>query len=61
PGKDIGIISYDDTPLKEIIAEGISVISNDFSKMGERAAQMIINREKGRESNDFYFLDRGSL
>jgi hypothetical protein len=61
PGKDIGIISYDDTPLKEIIAEGISVISNDFNKMGERAAKMIINREKGRESNEFYFIDRGSL
>ncbi|MFD3407783.1 GntR family transcriptional regulator [Aquirufa sp. HETE-83D] len=60
-GKDVGIISYDDTPLKEIIAEGISVISNDFKKMGERAAQMIINREKGRESNEFYFIDRGSL
>jgi DNA-binding transcriptional regulator YhcF (GntR family) len=61
PGKDIGIISYDDTPLKEIIAEGISVISNDFKKMGARAAQIIINREKGRESNDYYFIDRGSL
>lgn len=60
-GTDVGIISYDDTPLKEIIAEGISVISNDFKKMGERAAQMIINREKGRESNEFYFIDRGSL
>lgn len=60
-GKDVGIISYDDTPLKEIIAEGISVISNDFKKMGKRAAQMIINREKGRESNEFYFIDRGSL
>lgn len=60
-GKDIGIISYDDTPLKEIIAEGISVISNDFKKMGERAAEMIIQREKGRESNEFYFIDRGSL
>jgi DNA-binding transcriptional regulator YhcF (GntR family) len=60
-GKDIGIISYDDTPLKEIIAEGISVISNDFKKMGERAAEIIINREKGRESNEFYFIDRGSL
>ncbi len=60
-GKNIGIISYDDTPLKEIIAEGISVISNDFKKMGERAAEMILNREKGRESNEFYFIDRGSL
>jgi DNA-binding transcriptional regulator YhcF (GntR family) len=61
PGKDIGIISYDDTPLKEIIAEGISVISSDFKKMGERAAQMILNRERGRESNEYYFIDRGSL
>lgn len=61
PGKDIGIISYDDTPLKEIIAEGISVISSDFTKMGERAAQMILNRERGRESNEYYFIDRGSL
>ena len=60
-GKDIGIISYDDTPLKEIIAEGISVISNDFKKMGERAAEIILNHVKGRESNDFYFIDRGSL
>jgi DNA-binding transcriptional regulator YhcF (GntR family) len=60
-GKDIGIISYDDTPLKEIIAEGISVISNDFKKMGHRAAEMIIHRERGRESNEFYFIDRGSL
>jgi DNA-binding transcriptional regulator YhcF (GntR family) len=60
-GKDIGIISYDDTPLKEIIAEGISVISNDFKKMGQRAAEMIIHRERGRESNEFYFNDRGSL
>lgn len=60
-GKDIGIISYDDTPLKEIIAEGISVISNDFKKMGQRAAEMIIHRERGRESNEFYFIDRGSL
>jgi len=29
--------------------------------MGQRAAQMIIHRERGRESNEFYFSDRGSL
>ena len=60
-GKDIGVLSYDDTPLKEIISEGISVISNDFSLMGKRAAEMILNKEKGRFSNDYYFEDRKSL
>ncbi|MFM1913574.1 MAG: hypothetical protein RIR51_1417 [Bacteroidota bacterium] len=60
-GKDIGIISYDDTPLKEIISEGISVISNDFALMGKRAGEMIINKEKGKFANQCYFLDRGSL
>ncbi len=60
-GKEIGIISYDDTPLKEIIAEGISVISNDFTLMGKRAAEMIINKDRGRFSNVCYFQDRKSL
>ena len=43
-GKDIGILSYDETPLKEILAGGISVISTDFRKMGETAAEMIKER-----------------
>ena len=60
-GTDIGVISYDDTPLKEIISEGISVISNDFALMGKRAAQMILEKSKGRYPNDYYFIDRNSL
>jgi DNA-binding transcriptional regulator YhcF (GntR family) len=60
-GRDIGVISYDDTPLKEIISEGISVISNDFALMGKKSAEMILNKEKGRIANQFYFQDRNSL
>ncbi len=60
-GREVGVISYDDTPLKEIISEGISVISNDFALMGERAAKMILEKTKGRYSNDYYFIDRNSL
>jgi DNA-binding LacI/PurR family transcriptional regulator len=60
-GTNIGVISYDDTPLKEIISEGISVISNDFALMGKRAAQMILEKSKGRYPNDYYFIDRNSL
>lgn len=60
-GREIGVISYDDTPLKEIISEGISVISNDFALMGKRAAEMILEKTKGRYSNEYYFIDRQSL
>jgi DNA-binding transcriptional regulator YhcF (GntR family) len=60
-GEDIGLISYDDTPIKELLAEGISVISNDFTQMGKRAAQMILSKEKGRYVNDCHFIERKSL
>jgi DNA-binding transcriptional regulator YhcF (GntR family) len=60
-GKDIGLLSYDDTPIKEILAEGISVISNDFALMGKRAAEMILSKEKGRFVNESRFIERKSL
>jgi len=60
-GRDIGVISYDDTPLKEIISEGISVISNDFALMGKKSAEIILNKLKGRMNNAYYFQDRNSL
>lgn len=58
-GKDIGVISYNDTPLKELL--GITVISTSFKAMGERAAHMILNKEKGQVKNPFDFIDRQSL
>jgi len=42
-GKDIGIISYNETPMKRIIANGITVISTDFAMMGEHAADYVLN------------------
>lgn len=60
-GKDIGLISYDDTPIKEILSDGISVISNDFALMGKRAAEMILSKEKGRFVNESRFIERKSL
>lgn len=61
PGKDIGIISYDDTPLKEILSGGISVISTDFAAMGRKAAEMIINKTAGKFGNTCNFILRRSL
>ncbi len=58
-GKDIGIISYNDTPLKELL--DITVISTNFTVMGETAAQMILAKTKGEVKNPFDFIDRGSM
>lgn len=58
-GKDIGIISYNDTPLKELL--GITVISTDFKIMGETTATMILNKEKGKFKVPFNFIDRDSI
>ncbi|WP_299530145.1 GntR family transcriptional regulator [Ulvibacterium sp.] len=57
-GNDIGIISYNDTPLKELL--GITVISTKFEAMGKTAAKMILKRETGRIKNPFSFIDRNS-
>jgi DNA-binding transcriptional regulator YhcF (GntR family) len=60
-GKDVGIVSYNDTPLKEILADGISVISTDHAKMGETAARMILENRKERIKNPFHLILRNSL
>jgi DNA-binding transcriptional regulator YhcF (GntR family) len=59
PGKDFGIISYNDTPLKELL--GITVISTDFKLMGETAAYMILKKKKEVVKNVFRFINRNSI
>ncbi len=58
-GQDIGVISYNDTPLKDLL--GITVISTDFQAMGETAARMILNKERAKVKNPFHFIDRNSM
>jgi len=58
-GKHIGVISYNDTPLKELL--GITVMSTDFKIMGETAAQMILNKEIGQVKVPFNFIYRKSI
>ncbi len=41
-GEDIGIISYNETPTKKYIKDGITVISTDFNEIGRNMAQFII-------------------
>jgi DNA-binding LacI/PurR family transcriptional regulator len=44
-GSEIGVISYNDTPMKEIVDGGITVISTDFRKMGALAAEFVKTRQ----------------
>ncbi|MFV0593011.1 MAG: GntR family transcriptional regulator [Draconibacterium sp.] len=45
-GKQVGIISYNDTPMKEIAGGGITVISTDFEEMGREAATFVKHKHK---------------
>ena len=58
-GNDIGIISYNDTPLKALL--GITVISTNFKIMGAITAHMLLNNENGQYKVPFSFIDRNSL
>jgi hypothetical protein len=60
-GKNIGIISYNETPWKKFILDGITTISTDFKKMGEIGAQMILNNEKKHIEVPFALTLRNSL
>ncbi len=43
PGRDTGLISYNETPMKKFIYKGVTVISTDFQLMGRRAAEFVSN------------------
>jgi DNA-binding transcriptional regulator YhcF (GntR family) len=61
-GQNIGLISYDDTPIKALLAHtGITTISNDFKEMGKAVAPLIFSRRKGKTISPCSLIDRGSL
>ncbi len=60
-GKDIGILSYNETPLKEILMDGITILSTDFEKLGDTAATLILEGKKEHIVNPFHLLVRNSL
>jgi DNA-binding GntR family transcriptional regulator len=60
-GKDVGVISYNETPLKKFIMNGITTISTDFSHMGVTAAKLILENSTRHEEVPFYLTIRSSL
>jgi DNA-binding LacI/PurR family transcriptional regulator len=58
---DIGIISYNDTPLKKVVANGITTISTDFVAMGKTLAQLVMSKKRTQLENSSSLIVRGSL
>lgn len=61
PGKEFGIISYNDTPLKEILAGGITTLSTDFKLMGKTMASLIKKKNIETIENPWKLNIRESL
>lgn len=45
PGKDVGFLSYNETPMKKFIYKGISVVTTDFNELGNKAAEFVTKDE----------------
>ncbi len=60
-GKDVGVISYNEIPLKKIILNGITTVSTDFQWMGQQAAQLILTNSRTHVEVPFHLTLRHSL
>lgn len=60
-GEKIGLISYNDTPLKKILDNGITVISTNHEQMGETAGYLMKHKLREKVHNPFTLIRRSSL
>ena len=60
-GKDVGILSYNETPIKRFTYKGISVVSVDFKEFGAFAAQFVTTDSPIKKYLPTNFLARESL
>jgi DNA-binding transcriptional regulator YhcF (GntR family) len=58
-GKNLGIISFNETAFKELL--DITVISTDFLQMGHTAVSLIFEKGVRQSKNPFMVIDRGSV
>ena len=61
-GSDIGIISYNETALKEVLCGGIATLSTDFHQMGHTIANLILTSSPAIDiRNPWMLVKRKSL
>jgi len=61
PGRNIGLISFNDTPLKQIALGGITTISTDFARMGRTMAELVLNHSPKHLSIPAELIKRATL
>ncbi len=60
-GQDVGLVSFNDSPLKEIAGNGITTISTDFEQMGRHMTRMILEGTSTAIHNESKVYLRNSL
>lgn len=60
-GREVGVVAYNDNPVKEILEDGITTISTNHDEIGRLIANMILNREFAQIRTPFHFIERKSL
>ena len=60
-GNQVGIISYNETPFKRVILNGITTISSDFYEMGLMTARSILSGFTEKQKVPFRLTMRPSL
>lgn len=60
-GENIGVVAYNDNPVKEILEDGITTISTNHDEIGRTAAKMILSKDFKRIKSPFEFIERKSL
>lgn len=60
-GEDVGVISYNDSPLNEIILNGLTSVSADFKQMGKLAAEMILSKSMSKVKCNFNLVIRNTF
>lgn len=60
-GRDLYIISYNDSPINELVLGGLTTVSTDFSMMGDLAADMILTKSMAKVKSDFHLIRRATF
>ncbi|MCL3779174.1 GntR family transcriptional regulator [Prolixibacteraceae bacterium JC049] len=60
-GENFGVVSFNDTVLKEVVSGGITTISTDFIEMGKQLASLINSKKPGKITNPCRLIRRKSL
>lgn len=60
-GHDIGLITYNDSEVKEILEGGITTVAIDFKSMGRLTAEQILNKERKTIAVPATLIIRNSL